>query len=523
MDAMDTTALGGRLPLLDPAGLNEAQRSLYDRLVNTMVRWADQSGFQSRTEDGRLIGPFNPVLLSPGIAPAFLDLQEAEQAHTSLSERVRQVVILSVGAVWRSDYELYAHAAVARKAGLSEGAVQALASGGVPDELSEPEKLAARFARTLATGHRVDAALYGAAKAVFGPQGLVDLVILAGTYHIVCSLLNAFEIPAPTGEVPATQPGTEQAKLTTVALFPAKSFLENLAVRGDNSVLVTSMNAKELFYVPPSSGAVPVEPVLLHRFDQPTTGIVEIEPDLFLVSTSNLYTTHESYLHRLDLRGWQPGSPARPEMVFHFPDTARGLNGSCLLAPGTVLAADCFAGLIWRLDVQPDGREMQARVWLAHESMGYFPGKLKPEQPGVNGVRYAARTHCLYYTATAKKLLMRVPVDPATLEPAGAPELVVAGRMGDDFCIDEDASVIYLATHRQNTIDRISMDPGDNSGFPQSVVGDPFTEALIGPCSGAWGRASGEYGKVAYFISDGGTASPAPGGPLPAKLQRVEL
>ena len=118
---------------------------------------------------------------------------------------------------------------------------------------------------------------------------------------------------------------------------------------------------------------------------------------------------------------------------------------------------------------------------------------------------------------------MRVPVDPATLEPVNAPELVVAGRMGDDFCIDEDASVIYLATHRQNTIDRISMDPGDNGGFPQSVVGDPFTEALIGPCSGAWGRASGEYGKVAYFISDGGTASPAPCGPLPAKLQRVEL
>lgn len=188
-----------------------------------------------------------------------------------------------------------------------------------------------------------------------------------------------------------------------------------------------------------------------------------------------------------------------------------------------MLIADCFAGLIWRVDVQPGGRDIEARIWLEHETMGYFPGKLKPEQPGVNGVRYAARTHHLYYTATAKKLLMRVPVDPATLEPAGPPELVVAGRMGDDFCIDEDAGVIYLATHRQNSIDRISMDPGDNSGFPQSVVGDPFTEALIGPCSVAWGRAPGDYGKVAYVISDGGTASPAPGGPLPARLQRVEF
>ena len=155
--------------------------------------------------------------------------------------------------------------------------------------------------------------------------------------------------------------------------------------------------------------------------------------------------------------------------------------------------------------------------------MGYFPGKLKPEQPGVNGVRYAARTNHLYYTATAKKLLMRVAVDPTTHEPCGAPELVVAGRMGDDFCIDEDAGVIYLATHRQNTIDRVSMDPGDNSGFTQSVAGDPFTDELIGPSSGAWSRAAGQYGKVAYFICDGGTANPPPDGPQPAKLLRVEL
>lgn len=520
---MDNAHLGGRLPLLDLSALTAEQKAVHKRLTRTMVKWADQSGFQSTTEDGRLIGPFNPVLLSPAITPAFLDLQDAEQAHTSLDDRVRQVVILTVGAVWRSDYELYAHAAVAAKAGLPPNVIQALASGEVPDELSEQEKLSARFARSLSTSHHVEAALYQDAQAAFGVRGLVDIIYLAGCYDIVCGLLNAFEVPAPVAPTQAGSSRLEQATLTTIALFPVKSFLENLAVRSDNSVLVTSMNARELFYVPHSSGDAPVEPVLLHRFDQPTTGLVEIEPDIFLISTSNLYTTHESFLHRLDLRDYHPGSPVEPDMVFRFPDTARGLNGSCLLAPGVVLIADCFAGLIWRVDVQPGGRDIQARNWIADESMGYFPGKLKPEQPGVNGVRYAARTHHLYYTATAKKLLMRVPVDPATLEPAGSPELVVAGRMGDDFCIDEDAAVIYLATHRQNSIDRISMDPGDNSGFPQSIVGDPFTEALIGPCSVAWGRAPGEYGKVAYVISDGGTASPAPGGPLPARLQRVTL
>ncbi len=317
---------------------------------------------------------------------------------------------------------------------------------------------------------------------------------------------------------------TPQAKLTTVANFPTKYFLENLAIRKDRSFLVTAMNQKELWYVPPPVGQLPVEPILLHTFDQPACAVVELEPDVFCLCTTNAYTTHESFLHRIDLRGWKPGKPIQPEMALEFEDPVRGLNGACLIAPKVMLIADCFASLIWRVDFPVvDGGKPAARVWLKHWSMGYYPGEMKPEQPGVNGVRYAAKTHHLYYSATAKKLFMRVAVDPRTLEPAGEPELVLAGRMWDDFCLDEDAGVIYLTTHRQNTIDRVSMDPGKNSGFTQSVAGAPFTDQLIGPSSVVWGRQPGDYGRVAYAITDGGTASPEPGGPQQAKLLRVEI
>jgi hypothetical protein len=327
---------------------------------------------------------------------------------------------------------------------------------------------------------------------------------------------NSFQVPIMSSE------HLPQAKLTTVASFPRNYFLENLAVRTDNSILVTAMSHKELWYLP-AGASVPVDPLLLATFAQPTMGIVEAEPNVFYLSTSNLYTTHESYLHRLDLRNWAPGAGVVPEVILQFPEGARGLNGSCLIAPGVMLVADCFASLIWRVDLHNGGRAATARVWLEHTSMGYFPGHMKPEQPGVNSVRYASKTNYLYYTVTAKKLFMRVPTDPRTLDPAGEPELVLAGRMGDDFCIDEDARVVYLTTHRQNTIDRVAMDPADNSGFTQSVAGDPFTEELIGPSSGAWGRAPGEYGRVAYFTTDGGTASPPPDGARPAKVLRVEM
>jgi hypothetical protein len=35
-------------------------------------------------------------------------------------------------------------------------------------------------------------------------------------------------------------------------------------------------------------------------------------------------------------------------------------------------------------------------------------------QPGINGIRYAARTNAVYYTSTGQKVFMRVAVDPAT-------------------------------------------------------------------------------------------------------------
>jgi 4-carboxymuconolactone decarboxylase len=190
-------SLGGRLPLLDPQGLSAAQKEVYDRLNNTLIRWSDRVHFRSKTEDGRLVGPFNPILYSPGISLPFLDLHDAEEKHTSICERVRQVVILAVGGVWQCEYELYAHAAAAKMAGISENAIRTLMTGGLPDELSAQEKIAQRFAWQLAVKHRVDAATYSAAEEAFGKQGLVDITYLIGIYHLVCGLLSAFEVPVP--------------------------------------------------------------------------------------------------------------------------------------------------------------------------------------------------------------------------------------------------------------------------------------------------------------------------------------
>src|SRR5271165_2245850 len=218
-----------------------------------------------------------------------------------------------------------------------------------------------------------------------------------------------------------------KAKLATVASFPPNYFLENSVIRSDNSMLITVGNQRELWFVPSLGTITPVEPLKLHTFATAPSGIVETEPDVFYISTGKFYNTDEAFLQRLDLRGWSPGTAVNPEQVLQFPKNVRALNGSCLVAPGVILLADSFAGLIWRVDLSSDGGTPVARVWLQHEGMGYYPGQLKPEQPGINGIRYAAKFGYIYYTATAKKLFMRVQVNAETLDAAGEPEHVSAG------------------------------------------------------------------------------------------------
>jgi hypothetical protein len=312
--------------------------------------------------------------------------------------------------------------------------------------------------------------------------------------------------------------------LTPVGYFPEKYFLENLAVRGDGSVLVTAVLQKELWCVPGPQPRADAGPVLAHTFDHPVTGIAEVEPDVFVVSLTEGYTTHESHLARIDFNGWTPGDPVSPQIVFTFDDRVRALNGSCLLGPGVMAVADCFAGLIWRVDLGDGARSATARIWLAHDTMAWDPDSevAPPPQPGVNGVRYGPQTGYLYYTSTAQKVFMRVPVDPATLDPAGTAQFVAAIDNADDFCLDEDAGFAYVTRHRANTIDRVPLAPRHGSEV-RHLAGDPFDPVLAGPSSAAWGRRPGDHGRVAYVTTDGGTTAPPGGIVRQASLLRAEL
>jgi 4-carboxymuconolactone decarboxylase len=189
--------LGGRLPLLDPGGLSDMRVELYDRIRTSVVPATKAAGFISSDAQGHLIGPFNATLYSPEICSSFLALQKTEAEHTTLSKRVRQVIILSVGSFWKSAYELYAHMAAGRAIGLTAKQVGTLAAGQETERLNADEVAAQAFTLELVSTRAVSSSRYAAAQETFGDRGVVEMVILIGCYLTVCALLNVFQVPEP--------------------------------------------------------------------------------------------------------------------------------------------------------------------------------------------------------------------------------------------------------------------------------------------------------------------------------------
>jgi 4-carboxymuconolactone decarboxylase len=196
MTTPDHPHLGGRLPLLTPAELDPEQARLRDRLAAGRGADARAAGFELELPGGEVIGPFNAFLRVP---PIFQALQQWAAAirDYDLPADVQQVAILTLGAAWHSDYEVYAHAAEARRAGVPAPAVDAIVAGEPPTGLSEPAGIAHRLALALAVDHAVSDELYAEADQAFGPERLIALVNLIGRYMNTAAVLACFRVPAP--------------------------------------------------------------------------------------------------------------------------------------------------------------------------------------------------------------------------------------------------------------------------------------------------------------------------------------
>src|SRR5262249_24417772 len=121
---------------------------------------------------------------------------------SSLPRDVSEFAILLQSRRWSQPYEWYVHAPDAKRAGLSDAMLDAIAAGRCPDDLPERLQVVYDFCTELNERHGVTGDTYARAVAALGEQGMMDLIGVNGYYAFIAMVLNVARTPVPPGHEP---------------------------------------------------------------------------------------------------------------------------------------------------------------------------------------------------------------------------------------------------------------------------------------------------------------------------------
>jgi len=178
-----------RLAKLKEEDLDEAQRSLLELL---------RAG--PRGQNVTIRGPFAAWMY----APEFGQLAQALGAHarykTELPPRLSEFAILCTARLWKAQYEWFAHAPMALKAGVKAKTIEDLRRGRAPASAPKDERAIHAFVQELYKTRRVGNATYKRVQAALGDKATVELVGILGYYALISMTLNVFGMLPPESE-----------------------------------------------------------------------------------------------------------------------------------------------------------------------------------------------------------------------------------------------------------------------------------------------------------------------------------
>ena len=175
-----------RLPELDPAKFSPEQKKVHEAIL--------------AGPRGKVVGPLKVWLNNPGLAEHAQALGAYARFNSRLPPRLSELAICVTGAFWKANFEWFAHAPMAIKAGIDPAAIEAIRTGATPKLTKSDEQAIYDFAIELITKRRVSNATFERAQKELGETGVIDLVGIVGYYSLVSVTLNAFELPLPDGE-----------------------------------------------------------------------------------------------------------------------------------------------------------------------------------------------------------------------------------------------------------------------------------------------------------------------------------
>ncbi len=175
-----------RIPELKPESMTDAQKEVVELITSGPHR--------------QVMGPYPAWLQSPELAKRARSLSEYLRFQSTPSKRLAEIAILITGRHWKADFEFYAHAQLARKAGVEDDIIEALAGGKRPIFQNAEDEIVYDLSTEMLTTHHITESTYKRALNTLGMQTLVELIAIIGYYCMVSITLNAFEAPLPSGE-----------------------------------------------------------------------------------------------------------------------------------------------------------------------------------------------------------------------------------------------------------------------------------------------------------------------------------
>lgn len=181
-----------RIPYPDPAALPTPDREFLADLPQLNV-WRMLAG--------------SPCVFRPMTAFSSAYLNEG-----LLSAELREIVILRVGYLRNSDYEVINHLRVAKLIGMDPDKVSALVPGLPQDVFTPEEREVLRFVDEVVRDGAASQDAFDAVAAFMSPAEMIEMTIVVGVYTMVSQFCATFEIEPEDAPIAAT--GIEDMKRT---------------------------------------------------------------------------------------------------------------------------------------------------------------------------------------------------------------------------------------------------------------------------------------------------------------------
>lgn len=180
---------GFRLPLLKREELDEVGQRRYDRAANG----GNIAGLQ---------GPTGIMLYSPKTSEAQSSISRYLRNEAGFSPRIREIALLITSRCMDQQFEWVAHEPEAVKAGVPQDVIDVIKHDRPTTGLDEADRVVIELGRAVWRDHKVSPELFAHAKKIFGPNQLVDLVLMMGTHASTAALLTTFDMQLHKGRKP---------------------------------------------------------------------------------------------------------------------------------------------------------------------------------------------------------------------------------------------------------------------------------------------------------------------------------